>query len=115
MLGIVRGRRTRKLSWLRDTDSQPKFERQPLTDGLVTKVDTPLFKPSVRALDAWLVLDAERPGLWPDQLSEDPVEPGDDADDVEEAALTTRRAPINRIYYGPPGTGKTYQLQQVAC
>jgi len=112
VLGIVRGRRTRKLSWLRATDSQPKFERQPLTDDIVTKVDTAV-QAERAALDSWLVLDAERPGLWPDQLSEDPVEPGDDADDAEEATLTTRRAPINRIYYGPPGTGKTYQLQQL--
>ncbi len=112
VLGIVRGRLTRKLSWLRATDSQPKFERQPLTDDLVTKVDTAV-QAERTTLDSWLVLDAERPGLWPDQLSEDPVEPGDDADDAEEATLTTRRAPINRIYYGPPGTGKTYQLQQL--
>lgn len=112
VLGIVRGRRTRKLSWLRATDSQPKFERQPLTDDLVTAVDAAV-QAERAALDSWLVLDAERPGLWPDQLSEDPVEPGDDADEAEEATLTTRRVPINRIYYGPPGTGKTYQLQQL--
>lgn len=83
-----------------------------MTDDLVTKVDTAV-QAERAALDPGLVLDAERPGLWPDQLSEDPVEPGDDPDDAEEATLTTRLAPINRIYYGPPGTGKTYQLQQL--
>lgn len=112
VLGIVRGRRTRKLSWLRATDSQAKFERQPLTEDLVTQLDVAL-QAERAALDLWLVLDAERPGLWPDQLREDPVEPGDDVDDAEEITTTTRRAPINRIYYGPPGTGKTYQLQQL--
>lgn len=112
VLGVVRGRRTRKLSWLRGTASQPKFERQPLTDDLVTQVDAAL-QADRATLDAWLVLDAERAGLWPDQLREDPTEPGEDPDDAEEVHATTRRTPVNRIYYGPPGTGKTYQLQQL--
>ena len=112
VLGILRGRKTRKLSWLRATSSQPKFERQALSDGLVAEVDAAL-QADRAALDSWLVLDVERPGLWPDQLREDPVDPGEDVDDAEEAVTTTRRPPINRIYYGPPGTGKTYQLQQL--
>ncbi len=112
VLGIVRGLRTRKLSWLRTTATQSKFEREPLSDDLVAKVDAAL-QADRAALDAWLVLDTERQGLWPDQLRDDPVDPGEDAEEPEEAVTTTRRPPVNRIYYGPPGTGKTYQLQQL--
>ena len=50
VLGIVRGRRTRKLSWLRATASQPKFERQPMTGDLVAKVDTALHVGAERIL-----------------------------------------------------------------
>ncbi|WP_457328680.1 McrB family protein [Rhizobacter sp. P5_C2] len=113
VLGIVNGRRTQKLSWLpRGTASLTKFERQPITDDLVSKIDAAL-QADRAALDAWLILDDERQGLWPDQLREDPVEPGDDADEAEVAMTSTRREPLNRIYYGPPGTGKTYQLLQL--
>lgn len=113
VLGIVHGRRTRKLSWLpRGAASLPQFERQPITEELVSKVEAAL-QADRAALDAWLMLDVERQGLWPDQLREALVEPGDDADEAEPAITSTRRAPLNRIYYGPPGTGKTYQLLQL--
>jgi 5-methylcytosine-specific restriction enzyme B len=112
VMGVVHGLRARKLSWLRDTPSQSKFHRQPLTEDLVAKIGTVLQTERTQ-LDSWLVLEDERPGLWPDQLRVDPADPGEDAEDTDEVPTLTRRTPMNRIYYGPPGTGKTYQLQQL--
>lgn len=112
VLGVIRGTRTRKLSWTREVGALPKLHREPLTDELVSKIEAALSADR-GLLDDWTVLETERPGLWPDQLRDDPVEQGDDADEDEVADSDAARFPINRIYYGPPGTGKTYELSKL--
>jgi len=112
VLGVIRGTRTRKLSWTREVGSLPKLHREPLTEELVSKVEAALSA-NRDLLDDWRVLETERPGLWPDQLRDDPVEHGDDSDEDETVDSDAVRFPINRIYYGPPGTGKTYELSKL--
>jgi len=112
VLGVVRGTRTRKLSWTRDVGALPKLHRELLTEELVSRIEATLSAEH-DSLDDWLVLETERPGLWPDQLREDPVEHGDDSDEDETPESDAVRPPINRIYYGPPGTGKTYELSKL--
>jgi 5-methylcytosine-specific restriction protein B len=89
-----------------------KLNRELLTDDLVAKIETALSTER-DSLDDWLVLETERPGLWPDQLRDDPLDPGEDSEDDEATDTEETRQPINRIYYGPPGTGKTYELSKL--
>lgn len=112
VLGVIRGTRTRKLSWTREVGALPKLHREPLTEELVSKIEAALSADR-GLLDDWMVLETERPGLWPDQLRDDPVEHGDDSDEDETLDSDAVRFPINRIYYGPPGTGKTYELSKL--
>jgi 5-methylcytosine-specific restriction protein B len=112
VLGVIRGTRTRKLSWTREVGALPKLHREPLTEELVSKIEAALSTDR-GLLDDWTVLETERPGLWPDQLRDDPVEHGDDSDEDETLDSDAVRFPINRIYYGPPGTGKTYELSKL--
>lgn len=112
VLGVVRGARTRKISWTRPVGSVAKLNREPLTEGLVAQIETALSTER-ESLDEWLVLETERPGLWPDQLRDDPLDPGEDADDEDASDSEATLEPVNRIYYGPPGTGKTYELSKL--
>lgn len=116
VLGIVRGIRGRRVSWKGQIGSLPKLMREPLTEDLVARIETTL-KSERKHLDAWLPLNVERPGLWPDQLRDDPPElvEDDETDDEDLSSHETRSVapPVNRIYYGPPGTGKTYQLSRL--
>ncbi len=112
VLGVVRGTRARKITWKRPVGSVAKFNRELLTDDLVAKIETSLSIER-ESLDDWLVLESERPGLWPDQLRDDPLDPGEDTDDDEVSDTTETQQPVNRIYYGPPGTGKTYELSKL--
>ncbi|SFK10702.1 5-methylcytosine-specific restriction enzyme B [Desulfomicrobium apsheronum] len=112
VLGLIQGTRARKISWLREVGTVPKMDRVPLSDALVAKIETTLAAER-ELLDEWLVLETERPGLWPDQLRDDPVEPGEDLGDEDPVDSEIVKQPINRIYYGPPGTGKTYMLSQL--
>ncbi|WP_114153321.1 McrB family protein [Chromobacterium haemolyticum] len=111
VLGVIRGTRTRKITLTRSVGPVGKLHRELLTDELVAKIEMALSAEHA-SLNDWLVLETERPGLWPDQLRDDQPEPGEDSDDdindIEEA-----RQPVNRIYYGPPGTGKTYELSKL--
>lgn len=112
VLGVIRGTRTRKISWTRDIGDMPKLNREPLTDDLVAKIEAALVAER-ETLDEWLVVETERPGLWPDQLRDDPTEFDEEPDDEEpqmDAAVTQA---FNRIYYGPPGTGKTYEVSKL--
>ena len=112
VLGVIRGTRTRKISWTRDVGAVPKLNRELLTDDLVAKIEATLVAER-ETLDEWLVLETERPGLWPDQLRDDPTESDEESDDEEpqmDAAVTQA---FNRIYYGPPGTGKTYEVSKL--
>lgn len=116
VLGVIRGTRTRKISWLRDVGAISKLHREPLNDALVAKIEAVLVAER-DTLDEWLVLETERPGLWPDQLREDPTESDQESDeesDEEEPPIETSDAQaFNRIYYGPPGTGKTYEVSKL--
>lgn len=109
VLGVIRGTRTRKISWTRDVGALHKLNRETLTEDLVAKIEATLSTER-DSLDDWLV---QRPGLWPDELRDDPMEPGEDSDEEEATDTEVVRQPINRIYYGPPGTGKTYQLSRL--
>lgn len=112
VLGVIRGTRTRKISWTRDIGTVPKLHREPLTEELVAQIDAAVSAER-DSLNDWLVLETERPGLWPDQLRDDPIDPGEDSDEEEASDADVVRQPINRIYYGPPGTGKTYELSKL--
>lgn len=112
VLGVIRGTRTRKISWTRAVGAVPKLNREPLTEDRVAKIEVALAAER-ESLDDWLVLETERPGLWPDQLRDDPAEPGEDSDDEVPPTDAVVRQPFNRIYYGPPGTGKTYELSKL--
>lgn len=112
VLGLIQGTRARKISWLRDVGAVHQLNREPLTDDLVAKIEAALAAER-ESLDDWLVLETERPGLWPDRLRDDPLDPGEEADDEEPVDSEIVKQPINRIYYGPPGTGKTYKLSQL--
>lgn len=112
VLGVIRGARSRNISWTRGLGTVPILNREPLTEVLVSKIEAALSAER-DSLDDWLVLDTERPGLWPDELRDDPVESEEDSDEEEVADTDLVRQPINRIYYGPPGTGKTYELSKL--
>jgi 5-methylcytosine-specific restriction protein B len=109
VLGIVRGRRLRRISWRRSFGPfVASRKRQEVTEEIVEMAEEALKNES-RALHDLMPLPALRPALWPDQLEQD--EP--DADDVHESDddLMPLSAPaMNRIYYGPPGTGKTFEV-----
>ncbi len=109
VLGMILGTRTRKISWKRDVGAVHKLNRKSLSDDLVAKIEVTLAAER-QSLDDWLVLETERPGLWPDQLRDDPTDVDEDFDDDEPPADAVIKQAFNRIYYGPPGTGKTYQV-----
>lgn len=112
VLGVVRGTRTRKISWTRDVGAVPKLNREPLTGDLVAKIEAALVAER-ETLDDWLVLETERSGLWPDQLRDDPTESDDESDDEDPPMEVAVMHAFNRIYYGPPGTGKTYEVSKL--
>ncbi len=114
VLGVLRGTQTRKISWTRELGSVPKLNRERLTEDLVAKIEAALSGER-DLLSEWMRLNTERPGLWPDELRDDPVESEEDSIEEEAADADTESVmqPINRIYYGPPGTGKTYELSRL--
>jgi len=119
VLGVIRGKGKQKITWTRSVGGMRQCHRQPLTEELVSLIETSLAEPNA-ALNDWLPIDEPRPGLWPDQLEADvgvPGATGDEDDDEpendENVTAESRRLAFNRIYYGPPGTGKTYQLAQL--
>lgn len=121
LLGVIRGTRSRKISWMRELGPIMKMHREPLTDDIVKQIESALTAQS-KSINDWFPLDSERPGLWPDQLRIDAEELGDDKvdtddlDEEEELEPAVDHAfikPFNRIYYGPPGTGKTFELTKI--
>jgi 5-methylcytosine-specific restriction protein B len=112
VLGLIRGTRMRKISWTRQLGAAAKLNREPLTQELVAQIEAALSAER-DTLDDWLVLETERPGLWPDQLRDDPLDPDEESDEDDASDVEVLRQPINRIYYGPPGTGKTYELSKL--
>lgn len=112
VLGRIRGSLTRTISWARAVGAMPQVNREPLTDDLVNKIEAALVAER-EVLDEWLVLETERPGLWPDQLRDDPTESIEESDGEEPALDVAITQAFNRIYYGPPGTGKTYEVTKL--
>lgn len=112
VLGMIRGTRSRKISWTRDIGALSTLNREPLTEDLVAKIEAVLAEER-ESLNDWLVSETERPGLWPDQLRDDPAESGEESDDEEPAMNESAAQAFNRIYYGPPGTGKTYEVSKL--
>ncbi len=112
VLGIVRGIRTRTVSSARPLGTIPKIDRQPLTSAMANQLENALLAERENLRD-WLIEEADRPGMWPDELSTDPIERDDDLDDEKYQMKATAIQPSNRIYYGPPGTGKTYLLTKL--
>lgn len=116
VLGIIRGTRIRKITWTRALGTVPKLNRERITGGLITRLEDAL-RAAHETLDDWLVRESERPGLWPDQLRDDPEESDADSDANSEDETPATNAALsqvsNRIYYGPPGTGKTYTLSKL--
>jgi len=112
VLGVVGGIRTRKLTWTRDVGGVPRLNREPLTDDLAAKIAIALIAER-DMLDDWWVVETERSGLWPDQLRDDPKEPGEESDDEDPEMDAAPTQAFNRIYYGPPGTGKTYEVSKL--
>lgn len=112
VLGVLRGTRTRKITWTRDVGAVPKLNREALTNDLVAKIEAALVAER-ETLDDWLVLETERPGLWPDQLRDDPTESDEESDEEEPLMEASDTQAFNRIYYGPPGTGKTYEVSKL--
>jgi 5-methylcytosine-specific restriction protein B len=110
VLGIVQGVDARKIEWTRTVGSLEKFKSKPLTEALVEQVEAALTAES-DDMKRIMPAEGERPGLWPDQLREEPADPSEERED--EAGAVNPSAPINRIYYGPPGTGKTYELSKL--
>lgn len=117
VLGVLRGTRTRTISLLREVGSLKKQDRAPLTEELVQEIEAAIGANRELVTGWWP--EAERPGLWPDELSvdADPDERDDERDDVDDSAEVpeagSARQPINRIYYGPPGTGKTFTVSRL--
>lgn len=112
VLGVIRGTRIRTISWTHDVGDVSKLVREPLTADLVARIEVALG--AVRdTLGKWWESGIERPGLWPDQLQNDPTEADDESDDEEPAMDAAVTQAFNRIYYGPPGTGKTYEVSKL--
>lgn len=112
VLGILRGTQKRTISWTREVGDVPVLKRSPFSEEVVEKIEAALVAERA-ALDSWLLLETERPGLWPDQLRDDPTEPEEDMNDEESPMNAVVRQAFNRIYYGPPGTGKTYEVSKL--
>lgn len=112
VLGIVRGTQVRKISWTRDVGEMRELHREPMTDDLVEKIESALVA-GREMLDDWLTPDTERPGLWPDQLRDDPTDSDEGLEDEDPVMKESKAMTFNRIYYGPPGTGKTYEVTKL--
>lgn len=112
VLGVIRGTRARKITWNRPMGQVAQLDRELLTEDLVAKIEAALVAER-ESLDDWWALEAERPGLWPDQLRDDPLGSVEEMDEDEASDTTEHRQSVNRIYYGPPGTGKTYTLSKL--
>ena len=104
VLAAVQGKKKRTIIFAQPLGSIAVKEPHPLTADLVDRIEADLAA-EPRFPDAWRT---ERPGLWPDQVGDEPVQPSSDMDDNKPEPAETGRAPLNTILYGPPGTGKTH-------
>jgi 5-methylcytosine-specific restriction enzyme B len=112
VLGVIRGIQTRKISLRRAIGGLKPIDRVHITEELVQRIEAALEE-GRENLGEWATLDTERPGLWPDELRDDPVDQDDSVEEQEDVGSDETRQPMNRIYYGPPGTGKTFELSKL--
>ncbi len=112
VLGTLHGTRVRTMSLRRPLGPLSRFDREPLTDELVTKLET-VLSAEREVLDQELSADVERPGLWPDQLQEEQPDEDRNTQISAETGGREARQAFNRIYYGPPGTGKTFLVEKL--
>jgi 5-methylcytosine-specific restriction protein B len=112
VLGLIRGTRAQKVWFPRQLGTLVTRQLLPINARLVEEVEA-VLKSERGKLDAELSADLERPGLWPDQLRDDPVDPGEGSPDDDTGHAVASRQPTNCIYYGPPGTGKTYEVTRL--
>jgi len=112
VLGVLRGKTKRTLSWVRDIGGLAPFNREVITAELVAKLETAL-QVDKDAFQRWLPRDAYPLGYWPDQLQIEQDNPADETEDGDMTTPNEHPPAFNRIYYGPPGTGKTYALQKL--
>lgn len=112
VVGIVDGMRSRRVDWRRDLGASPDWCKEALSEEVAGEIGLHL---STRreALAPWLTLAVGRPGLWPDQLKDEPAEQEEDVADEAPTVSAAKTQSINRIYYGPPGTGKTYAVSKL--
>lgn len=115
VLGVVRGVRERSLRWRRPVGPFALRKSMPITEELVTQVET-ILQSEGEALEQFFGQRARRDALWPDQLGVDrgdeDADEEDSADAVNDASELAVGRATNIIYYGPPGTGKTYTINQ---
>ena len=112
VIGLVKGVRTRVVEWRQDIGESQSWVRGDLTDELVDQIEKH-FETNRVGLNTWLATDMALPGLWPDQLRDDPKDLGVSINEEYGVSSNNVGAPLNRIYYGPPGTGKTYKVTQL--
>ena len=117
VFGVLRGTLKRTINLRRALGALEKSKRVPLTEELVSRIQTALEEERDVVTGWWP--DPGRPGLWPDQLSVD-VDPDEQDNELGETEVedevsetVNARQPLNRIYYGPPGTGKTYEVSKL--
>lgn len=108
VLGYVSGKE-HVVSWSAKGAQLINLKAAPLSDDFLGDIEAALTKRRL-ALEDWLPVPEERPGLWPDQLRDEEGDPGTVSAGPEGVGEIPRRHVINRIYYGPPGTGKTFEL-----
>ena len=107
VLATVQGKNQKTIRPRLQIGSIHADEYHPLTDDLVGQIEAGL-EGGQSFPDSWR---AERPGLWPDDLQDDPDDP--DGENATSGTGELNDPPLNRIYYGPPGTGKTYELSRL--
>jgi hypothetical protein len=111
VLGIMRGVRSRRVSWRAKLGDLEQMKKQPLTEELVANISNVLAH-EAEYLNGQHHRD--RPGFWPDQLRADPESTAEPDDEDERPMSPAPIHPLNQILFGPPGTGKTWATARIA-
>jgi 5-methylcytosine-specific restriction enzyme B len=111
VLGVIRGKRKRTITWKHEIGPLPILNREILTDDLVVQIEAALLA-AREVLDGLFEAETVRPGLWPDQLVDESPDSEDEPDDDDTSIGEIGAQAFNRIYYGPPGTGKTHAVSE---
>lgn len=112
VLGYVTGTRDRAVSWSPRGFDLIGLEKEPISPALLRTLHEKLSAGGDQ-LRNWLSDGSRRPGLWPDQFSEEAEDPSRRTEQLKAARAMDMSKVVNRIYYGPPGTGKTYELSRL--